>query len=374
MYQINIKVNADGTLSTLDGTLRLGTEQEVSRTKLVFEIDHTIEGTIHYVKFAHKKATYLYRVSSSNSLIVPPNVCRYPGRWFISFISSDSTISGSTISGNYAYISEPYEAVVVNGIFGINNESEELKLLSNLIEGSNFDLVIPTRTRYIGQNFMYKSPSKFSITLHEDLQTIGERAFEESNIQSIKFASDGNLSAIYDYAFQKTNDWKSGVAIPRSLSSWGRYAFHNSNVPSIIFESPSKINTFPTYSFAYLQTLTYLELPKGVAGFSGLGQTISYCSSLKTLKLPNTFSLVIQAYHIRDNEELTEIILENGWNCSANFSNCNNLTSSSMVAMFNALKNLTGQTSKTLTLGSTNLSKLTSSQIAIATSKNWTVS
>ena len=132
--------------------------------------------------------------------------------------------------------------------------------------------------------------------------------------------------------------------------------------------------TFPTYSFAYLQTLTYLELPKGVAGFSGSGQTISYCSSLKTLKLPNTFSLVIQAYHIRDNEELTEIILENGWNCSANFSNCNNLTSSSMVAMFNALKNLTGQTSKTLTLGSTNLSKLTSSQIAIATSKNWTVS
>lgn len=83
MYQINIKVNADETLSTLDGTLRLGTEQEVSRTKLFFEIDASIEGTIRYVKFVHKRATYLYRVTSNNSLIVPTNVCRYAGRWFL---------------------------------------------------------------------------------------------------------------------------------------------------------------------------------------------------------------------------------------------------------------------------------------------------
>ena len=308
------------------------------------------------------------------SLKVPSSVCKYAGRWFISFISSDTTISGSNISGSYAYISEPYEAVVVNGIFGINNESEELNSLAKLIEGSNFDFVVPTKARYLGSHFMYKSTSTFSIVLHEDLISIGERAFEESNIKSIKFASDGILMTIYDYAFQKTLGWNSGVVIPRSLSNWGRYVFHNSNIPSITFESPSNIYTFPTYSFTNLQAVTYLELPRGVQGFSGSGQTISYCSVLQTLKLPNTFSIVIQAYHIRDNGSITNIILENGWNCSANFSNCEMLTGASIVAMFNSLKNLNGQTSKSLTLGSVNLAKVTSTQIAIATNKNWTVS
>jgi len=50
-----------------------------------------------------------------------------------------------------------------------------------------------------------------------------------------------------------------------------------------------------------------------------------------------------------------------------------NLTVESMVAMFNNLKNLTDETAKTLTLGSTNLAKLTDEQKAIATNKNWTL-
>ena len=51
----------------------------------------------------------------------------------------------------------------------------------------------------------------------------------------------------------------------------------------------------------------------------------------------------------------------------------NNLTVDSMVAMFNSLKDLTGETTKTLTLGSTNLTKLSDEQKEIATSKNWTL-
>ena len=51
----------------------------------------------------------------------------------------------------------------------------------------------------------------------------------------------------------------------------------------------------------------------------------------------------------------------------------NNLTVDSMVAMFNSLKDLTGETTKTLTLGNTNLAKLSDEQKEIATSKNWTL-
>lgn len=45
----------------------------------------------------------------------------------------------------------------------------------------------------------------------------------------------------------------------------------------------------------------------------------------------------------------------------------------SMVALFNGVADLTGQASKTITVGKTNLAKLTPEQIAIATTKNWNI-
>ena len=67
---------------------------------------------------------------------------------------------------------------------------------------------------------------------------------------------------------------------------------------------------------------------------------------------------------------LTEVILGSDFNASLNIS-AGSYTSDVMVAMFNNLKDLTGATAKTLTLGSTNLAKLTDEQKAIATNKNW---
>lgn len=51
--------------------------------------------------------------------------------------------------------------------------------------------------------------------------------------------------------------------------------------------------------------------------------------------------------------------------------NLANLTPANMVEMFNYLKDNTALTAKTLTLGSTNLAKLTAAEQAIATDKNW---
>ena len=42
-----------------------------------------------------------------------------------------------------------------------------------------------------------------------------------------------------------------------------------------------------------------------------------------------------------------------------------------MIAMFESLADLTGQTAKTISLGATNLAKLTDEQKQIATNKNW---
>ena len=66
--------------------------------------------------------------------------------------------------------------------------------------------------------------------------------------------------------------------------------------------------------------------------------------------------------------------VQKGFNVSANFSNCTNLSAESLIGMLESLKDLRGETAKSLTIGATNLAKLTNAQKGIATDKNWTLS
>jgi hypothetical protein len=52
---------------------------------------------------------------------------------------------------------------------------------------------------------------------------------------------------------------------------------------------------------------------------------------------------------------------------------CQSLTHDSLLNVLNGLYDLTGNTSQKLTLGSSNLAKLTDEEKAIATNKNWTL-
>ena len=71
-----------------------------------------------------------------------------------------------------------------------------------------------------------------------------------------------------------------------------------------------------------------------------------------------------------ENVEIYEDFDNNGWNLSYT----NNMASSVFVNIFNNLKDRTGDTAYTLTLGATNLAKLTPVEIAVATNKNWSLS
>ena len=55
------------------------------------------------------------------------------------------------------------------------------------------------------------------------------------------------------------------------------------------------------------------------------------------------------------------------------FSSCSYLNHSTLLRILNALVDLTDKTTQTLTLGSTNLAKLTDEEKVIATNKNWTL-
>lgn len=106
------------------------------------------------------------------------------------------------------------------------------------------------------------------------------------------------------------------------------------------------------------------------------------CTALKTVSLPSTItsdpnncltSTSSSYYIFYGCTALEDVQLGQDWNMSLRLNVSNNITVESMVTMFNSLKDLTGETSKTLTLGSTNLDKLTDEQKTIATNKNWTL-
>ena len=118
-------------------------------------------------------------------------------------------------------------------------------------------------------------------------------------------------------------------------------------------------------------------------GMITIGSSIFYgCKALKKVYLPSSITTSYQngltttssSYYVFEScTALEDVQVGIDWNMSLCLNVSSKLTVESMVAMFNNLKNLTNETAKTLTLGSTNLAKLTDEQKAIATNKNWTL-
>lgn len=106
---------------------------------------------------------------------------------------------------------------------------------------------------------------------------------------------------------------------------------------------------------------------------TGVSQMFYDCTKLKKIgkinlqNMTDTVGTLLFAncVSLEDIEEITNISI------NINFSSSRFLTHSTLLKILNALVDLTGQTSQTLTLGTTNLEKLTDEEKAIATDKNW---
>ena len=71
---------------------------------------------------------------------------------------------------------------------------------------------------------------------------------------------------------------------------------------------------------------------------------------------------------------LINVTIESGFNCNnLVLSASTRYTAETIVSWLEALADRTGQTTFKLTIGATNLNKLTAEQKAIATNKNWTL-
>lgn len=117
-----------------------------------------------------------------------------------------------------------------------------------------------------------------------------------------------------------------------------------------------------------INSITLTTAPLTVYGQLFLNAT--YLRSVYNLNLGETSEVQYQPFYCSN---LTNITFADGSiiNNSTSFSACTKLTVDSILNILNILKDLTGSTSATLTLGATNLAKLTDEQKAIATNKNW---
>lgn len=253
----------------------------------------------------------------------------------------------------------------------------------------NADIVVPKGTTTIGSYAFWEYRFN-SITIPDSVTTIGYSAFHGSSFNT---ALPENVSNIGSGAFQ--NCEFTTFTIPENVTRIMPHTFRgNHNLVSISF--PSGLlridgdGTGSSNAFTYCTSLREVVLPDTCVYIAD--SAFGYCQSLETVHLPTSLS-VLGRYCFNRCAALTTINIPNCVVGEGAFAGCTNLENvtvvqgynetglnlsystkysvQTIVSWLNALADRTGDTAYTLTIGSTNLAKLTAEQIAIATNKNW---
>lgn len=133
------------------------------------------------------------------------------------------------------------------------------------------------------------------------------------------------------------------------------------------------VNTILSQGFRNCTKLETVQLNDGIETIGSYA--FSGDVNLKTINIPASVTTTYAASTASGSfsycRSLENVTLGQGFSASLNLSASNKFSVDTIVAMFNALADLTGDTAKTLTLGAANLAKVTEEQKQIATNKNW---
>lgn len=211
-------------------------------------------------------------------------------------------------------------------------------------------------------------------------------------------------SSTYDITQAVVNLYRfTGTSVPANVVGWenlvdGRYKCQRSKIKEFTMQLPKLEDGRHMFTECADLTSFTIPMPELTDGSNMFSRgTLSDYNSLKTLNL-DAPKLVTTTNMFGDCIRLTDVTLNipsyTSPESSINpiFSKCigitnltvngelraglylsasTNLTTDSLMSVINALVDLTGENSKTLTLGATNLAKLSDEQKAIATNKNW---
>lgn len=167
------------------------------------------------------------------------------------------------------------------------------------------------------------------------------------SLRDFKYSGDFNATNSISGLFQQCTNLSGDISINAQNATSANSAF---------------------YLCKNINSITLTTAPLTIYGQIFLNAT--KLQSVYNLNLGETSEAQYQPFYCSN---LTNITFADGSiiNNSTSFSSCTKLTVDSILNILNILKDLTGSTSATLTLGAGNLAKLTDEQKAIATNKNW---
>lgn len=237
---------------------------------------------------------------------------------------------------------------------------------------------IPDKVTTIDNDAFYNCTNLTSVIVSENANyTLGQYAFQSSGITDACVTDIiSHASSVYGYIFDKCNSLEN-VEVKYFWTNMFSNCSNLKTAKSTGLSSSGSTGNNVFYSDKALETVILSD------GTTTIGTNVFYgCTSLKTVYLPSSITTATDNsltstssyyYAFYNCTALEDVQLGQDWNMSLRLDVSNNITVDSMVIMFNSLKDLTGETAKTLTLGATNLAKLTDEQKLIATNKNWTL-
>ena len=150
-----------------------------------------------------------------------------------------------------------------------------------------------------------------------------------------------------------------------------------------MFRNCEALTTIPALNFSNIwnfdsmfgRCYELLYLPEiDTSNGTKFNSMFGYCQKLVTIPKLNLSKGTTLDYMFYDCKALENVTFEGSINYDLSLSSSKNLTVTSLMSAINALYDYSGTaTTKTLTIGTTNLTKLTDEQKAIATTKGWSL-
>ena len=284
-----------------------------------------------------------------------------------------------------------------------------------------------------GGNFSFTTTGKFQypaqVTVPKTVTSLTGDAsgfYQHAEIEEITFESGGTLSTIANNAFYYCTGLRK-VTLPSTITAIGNTAFQACAALAQI-NLPEGLTTMGANAFSSCAALSSVVLPSTL---TNIGSAFNGCTALADITiaegvesilnfafqrsipseivLPASLS-TIGACAFAYNTNLTRVVLKScplasdgptitnnnyWWSSNYPFTGCSNiedfvipsgwdkdinlgvisskLTHDSLVALLGNLADFTGGTQHKITLGSTNLGRLSGAEQAVATNKNWLV-
>lgn len=206
----------------------------------------------------------------------------------------------------------------------------------------SWDEVLPTRAFY-GLNTVTE------INIKEGIVEIGHQALLSCIFTSITLPQ--SLQRCMGYSICGRCE---SITIPKNVVKMSDYSFGSSYLKSVKFECDIPKNGFSNSCFGNTHIVKTIELESMESPSSSSFNIFntSYLKTLENLKINGTINVTSNYFSV--------------YYCTA-------LTTESLINILNALSDNTGGTTYKVTLGETNLAKLTDEQKQIAIDKNYTL-